>query len=45
VQTNYTISIARTKNVVTNGRSNVNQGQCAKQATIKRAAEMKNNNQ
>jgi hypothetical protein len=39
------ISIARTKNVVTNGIINVSQGQCAKQATKKRAAEIKNNNQ
>lgn len=36
------MSIAFTKNVVKNGRINVNHGQCVMIAKIKAAAEMKN---
>ncbi len=41
----YIISIARTKNVVTKGRSKVSQGQCKKIATNKARVDKKNSNQ
>jgi hypothetical protein len=39
------ISMARTKNVVTNGISSVSQGQCVMIATASAAEDIKNNNQ
>ena len=39
------ISIAITKNVVTNGRINVSQGQCVMMAITNAAVEIKNNSQ
>ena len=39
------MSIAITKNVVTNGRMSVNHGQCVAIATTKAMVETKNNNQ
>ena len=41
----YIMSIAKTKKVVTKGKSRVSQGQWAAIATIRTAVEIKNNNQ
>lgn len=41
----YKISMARTKKVVTKGRSSVSQGQCVAMAIKRAAVEIKNNSQ